>query len=101
MSKRLDRSQIQKTAPRPIPAERVADSHGESKGWSGPRSHPWVVREPRDDNRDYHRTLAHGLINDMSLDDAWDMAIEFGWVGVISQLGDLARHQIAHEMTQV
>ncbi len=79
-----------KTAPRTIPTERAADKYGETKFWNG----------PRDDNRDYHRTLAHSLINDMSDDDAWDLAIEFGWVGVIAQLGDRARHQIAHDTTQ-
>ncbi len=79
-----------KTAPCTIPPERAADRHGETKFWNG----------PRDDNRDYHRMLAHSLIDDMSDDDAWDLAIEFGWVGVIAQLGDRARHQIAHNRTQ-
>ena len=77
MTKRLERT-------------RANHRHGETKFWNG----------PADCNRDYHRTLAHSLINDMSDDDAWDLAIEFGWVGVIAQLGDRARHQIAHEMAQ-
>lgn len=79
-----------KTAPRTIPTERTADRHGETKFWNG----------PVDDNRDYHRTLAHSLIDDMSDDDTWDLAIEFGWDGVIAQLAEGARHQIAYVRTQ-
>lgn len=53
-------------------------------------------RGAADDNRDYHRCLANNLIEDMSEEDAWEFAIEFGWDGVIAQLGYGARHQIAH-----
>ncbi len=69
---------------------RVEHLHGDTKLWNG----------PMDENRDYHRSLAGSLINDMSEDDAWDMAIEFGWSGVIAQLGHRARHQITNDTTQ-
>ena len=53
-----------------------------------------------DDNRDYHRSLADSLTDESSAEDAWDMAIEFGWDGVIAQLGGRARHQIAHDVAR-
>jgi hypothetical protein len=73
-----------------IATERAADRHGETKLWNG----------PMDDNRDYHRSLANSLIDDLGDEDAWDMAIEFGWDGVVAQLGGRARHQIAHDAAQ-
>ncbi len=73
-----------------IAIERAADRHGDTKSWNG----------PMDENRDYHRSLANSLIDDVSDEDAWDMAIEFGWDGVVAQLGGRARHQIAHEAAQ-
>ena len=77
-------------APRTIAFERAGASYGETKFWN----------DPMDDNRDYHRSLADSLIDDMNDEDAWDLAIEMGWDGVIAQLGDRARHQIAHGATQ-
>lgn len=74
-------------APRTDPFERTTDRHGETKFWNG----------PMDDNRDYHRSLANSLVGDLTDEDAWDLAIEFGWDGVIAQLDGRARHQIAHD----
>ncbi len=69
---------------------RADHTRSETKFWNG----------PMDANRSYHRSLAVNLIDDMSEDEAWDMAIEFGWDGVIAQLGHRARHQITNESTQ-
>ena len=79
-----------KVATRNIAIERTDHPRGETKLWNG----------PMDDNRTYHRSLASSLIDDMSEEEAWDMAIEFGWNGVIAQLGHRARHQITNESTQ-
>ncbi len=69
---------------------RAADRHGETRFWNG----------PMDDNRDYHRSLANSLTDELSDEDAWDLAIEFGWDGVIAQLGGRARHQITHDVAR-
>ena len=77
-------------APRTIAFERADASHGETKFWN----------DPMNDNRDYHRLLAGSLIDDISEDEAWDMANEFGWDGVIAQLGHRTRCQITNDTTQ-
>ena len=69
---------------------RVEHPNGDTKPWNGPMT----------ENRDHHRSLAGSLIDDVSEDEAWDMAIELGWDGVIAQLGDRARHQITNDATR-
>ena len=66
-----------KASPRTIALERAGNMSGETKFWNG----------PMDENRDYHRSLTRSLIDDMSDEDSWELAIEFGWDEVIPQLG--------------
>ncbi len=62
---------------RTIVLERTGNMPGETTSWNG----------PMDENCDYHRSLTRSLIDDMSDEDSWELAIEFGWDEVVAQLG--------------